>query len=273
MDDYHYSMKPFSVQTIFFSPTGNTKQICSRIAFGLGGKMVDPINLTNSNVRTKEKIELIGDLIIIGTPVYVGRIPQQILEPLEKLKGKNQWCVIVAVNGGVQAGTVLAELTAILKTQNFRILAAANITGVHSFIHEGFPLGKGRPDNNDLIKLQRFTQSILDKLADDPQEISFPDPNIDYTLPHPQVRAKILADPPEKDDDICIECRECYAHCPNDAIDFTTLHIDDQKCIRCFACVRICAWNARSIKLHLNPELRELFSTAIKSHYPTEFFL
>lgn len=46
----------------------------------------------------------------------------------------------------------------------------------------------------------------------------------------------------------CCGCTACYARCPKHAIEmirdeegFLYPHIDEKKCIRCYACVNACA--------------------------------
>ncbi len=41
-------------------------------------------------------------------------------------------------------------------------------------------------------------------------------------------------------DKTCVSVVECVYKCPPGAIDRTTYEIDEKKCIRCFACVRVC---------------------------------
>ncbi len=275
------------VQTVYFSPTGNTKKVCSRLAFGLGFPADPPIDLTYKKIRQQVQTtfwqDLIGDLIIFGVPVYVGRIPDQILKLLhsDTLKGNNRWAIVIAVNGNVQTGSAVAELGGLLRQQGFRILAAANITGRHSFCNPTLLLGEGRPDETDFRELNQFANSIIDKLIitpEDPKEpaeitLPLPEAKIDYTVDHPQYGARQMAKFPNKDSEKCVECRECFAHCPTDAIDFTTLEIDEERCIRCYSCVKVCAFGARLIKLQMTPELQERFERAVEQRLPPEFFL
>jgi hypothetical protein len=62
-------------------------------------------------------------------------------------------------------GTCLAELCGILKRQGFTIPAAGNFIAQHSFACEGFPIGKGRPDKDDLSKAAEFGLRVVGKIA------------------------------------------------------------------------------------------------------------
>ncbi|MHA1674922.1 MAG: EFR1 family ferrodoxin [Promethearchaeota archaeon] len=275
------------IQTVYFSPTGNTKKICSRLAFALGFPADPPIDLTQSRMRKQlQKTswqDLTGDLIIFGAPVYVGRIPDQVLTLLNTptIEGKNRWAIVIAVNGNVQTGSAVAELGGLLRQQGFRILAAANITGRHSFCNPTLLLGEGRPDETDFRELNQFANRIIDKLIitpenpKEPPEITLPiiETKIDYTVNHPQNGARKMAEFPKRNSEKCVECRECFAHCPTDAIDFTTLEIDEERCFRCYACVRVCAFGARNITLRMSPEMQERFERAVEQRLPPEFFI
>ena len=269
------------VQTVYFSPTGNTKKICSRLAFALGLPADPPIDLTHSKIRQQVQTtawqELTGDIIIFGVPVYVGRIPDQVLNLLNKpaIDGNSRWIIVIAVNGNVYSGSAVTELGSLLNQQGFRLLAAANFTGKNSLCHTALPLGKGRPDAQDFQELNQFAHRIIDKLSGTPTEITLPlfETKIDYTNDHPQYGARQMAESPKKDSEKCVECRECFAHCPTDAIDFTTLEIDEKRCIRCYSCVKVCAFGARQINLQMTPEMGERFKHAVDQRLSPEFFL
>ncbi|MHA1519016.1 MAG: EFR1 family ferrodoxin [Promethearchaeota archaeon] len=275
------------VQTVYFSPTGNTKKFCSRLAYSLGFPADPPIDLTQSRIRQQlqeSKIswkDLTGDLIIFGVPVYVGRIPDQVLSLLKSstIYGNNRWVIVIAVNGNVQTGSAVAELGLLLRHQGFRILAAANLTGKHSFCNPTLLLGDGRPDDTDFQELSLFANHIIEKLIvnpldpKDPLEITLSEIEIDYNKDHPQYGARNSSKPPQKDPEKCVECRECFAHCPTDAIDFTTLEINEDFCIRCYSCVNVCAFGARHVNLQLSSAMQEKFEQAVGQRLPPEFFL
>lgn len=47
---------------------------------------------------------------------------------------------------------------------------------------------------------------------------------------------------------------KCVAACPNDAIDPISLSINDDRCILCCACVKICESAARKIQFNATQE-------------------
>jgi pyruvate ferredoxin oxidoreductase delta subunit len=48
---------------------------------------------------------------------------------------------------------------------------------------------------------------------------------------------------PVLDDEACVECGECYTHCPDDVFD-TDLNIDLDYCKGCGICANVCPTDA-----------------------------
>lgn len=263
-----------SVQAIFFSPTKNTKKYCLRLAYYLGAEISSILDLTTPEARKTLFPNLSGNLILVGAPIYAGRIPEQFTQSLRKIEGNNRLCIALAINGNVNVGDSLAELVWVLRNQGFKVIAAASFTGRHSFSHEHFPLAIERPDEEDFQQLKKFCAELSQKIKEIPDnptenqlnslEIHMEKPNIDESVPHPQYRAQKMALAPNRDEDKCISCKECYAACPVNAIDFISLEIDENVCIRCFACVRTCKYLARNIQVSLPPNLKQRFEEAMK---------
>jgi ferredoxin len=63
----------------------------------------------------------------------------------------------------------------------------------------------------------------------------------------PKNGAKLLMKKPQVDQLLCTRCGICVTVCPTDAIDSHTLDIASKQCIRCFACVKNCTFQARDI--------------------------
>ena len=141
----------YTIQVAVFSPTGNTLKICGIIANGTKLPLADPpiINLTSLTTRNGN-MELSGDIIIFGSPIYVETMPEEVYNVILKLNGKKKWIIPVAVSGNVKYGNCLQEMIGLLNRQNFKILAAANFVGRHSFYCKEFLIGKNRPDNKDI---------------------------------------------------------------------------------------------------------------------------
>lgn len=242
------------IQSLYFSPTGNTRKILEAISEGIGLPTIKDIDLTLPKQRETWSDTTEGDLIIVGVPVYRGTFPAVILPYLKKLNGSNKLAIPVAVCGNVRMGTCLAEMCGILRKQNFTILAAGNFIGQHSFVTDDYHLGVGRPDENDLRKAREFGRRIGMKLeAADFNDITsfhagncfirlYVNGNPDAQgsgLPerwHPLIKVSVVDHGKEN----CSHCKICAESCPTGAINVDTLQIDDVNCLRCFACVSAC---------------------------------
>jgi len=144
------------------------------------------------------------------------------------------------------------ELTKLLRGRGFKILAAASFIAQHSFATPQHPWAIGRPDETDMMTAAEFGKGIGRKVRSSPTEISVPSLLMDRisntmveALPegyHKKIldRAKELFRVSVSDKELCTGCKNCSNSCPTDAVDADTLQIDDDKCIRCVACVRAC---------------------------------
>ena len=144
------------IGVLYFSPTNTTKKICKAIASGMGAKDPVDLNITNPDFRTKLAsnsnviLENI-DHIIIGAPVYSGKLPIQVTECLLSLSGNGKKCTAVVVYGNRDYGFALYNMVSILSSNNFNVLAAGAFIGQHTY-SDIVPVAIGRPDKSDLEK-------------------------------------------------------------------------------------------------------------------------
>ena len=241
-----------SVQCLYFSPTGSTRKIVETVSKGMGVPVKTSISITTPHERASFSSQVEGDLIIVGIPVYTGTFPSLILPPLNKIDGNGHWALPIAVCGNVRMGTCLAELCGILKRQGFSIPAAGNFIAQHSFTCEDFPIGKGRPNKEDLRKATEFGRRVIDKIAKDPEDITYQYGHNTYIRMYASgsTEAEGFASMPERYrplikvsdhfNELCQECGNCVEACPTGSIDPTSYRIEDETCIRCFACTDVC---------------------------------
>ena len=246
-----------SVQSLYFSPTGSTRRIVEAIAEGTGVPSLAPISVTTPRERDSFSGKIDGDLLIVGVPVYTGRFPSFVLSPLSKVDGTARWALPVAVCGNVRMGTCLAELCAILKRQGFTIPAAGNFVAQHSFACEGFPIAKGRPDQADLRQAVEFGRRVAGEITEGAEDITCVYGRFLYirmyvsgsteatgfvSMPErhrPTIRVS------EHNADLCDDCGNCVDVCPTGSIDPESYLVEDETCIRCFACTAACLPGAK----------------------------
>jgi len=264
------------IQYFYFSPTSSTRRIISKIAENIGLKVAPQIDVTLPDKRKSFTGAVEGDLLLVGSPVYVGSIPMPFLDSLQKLYGEGKWAVPVAVYGNRSPDTAVEELTKILRGRGFKILAAASFIGQHSFATSEHPWAVGRPDANDLKVAAEFGRGIGEKLRYGPVEISMPSfllERFSNTLVEtlPECYHKKLLDRPKtlwrvsvSDRTECTKCMNCADSCPVAAIDADTLDIDVGKCILCMACVRACPVEVMKLVYSDSPSALERFANLDK---------
>jgi ferredoxin len=260
-----------SVQCLFFSPTGSTRKVVETVAKGTGMPVLAPISVTTPQERGTFSGQFDGDLLIVGVPVYAGRFPSLILPPLGKVDGTGRWALPVAVCGNVRMGTCLAELCAILKRQGFTIPAAGNFVAQHSFACEDFSRATGRPDQEDLRQAEEFGRRVAGKIAQDPEDItcvygrslyirmyvSGSTEPTGFASMGERHRATIRVS--EHNAQLCDDCGRCVDVCPAGCIDPASYLIEDETCIRCFACTAVCAPGAKTKVVQPVPPLAAWF--------------
>jgi ferredoxin len=139
-----------------------------------------------------------------------------------------------------------------LKRQGFTIPAAGNFIAQHSFACEEFPIGKGRPDVEDLRKATEFGRRVVGKIAKGPEDITYQYGRNTYIRMYVSgsieakgferlgAGARSLIRVSERDVELCQECSNCVEGCPTGSIDPKSFRIEDETCIRCFACTDVC---------------------------------
>ncbi len=108
------TMKIEKIKLVWFSPTGTTKKVLEGIAAGFNGVPVECIDITNPGER-ENKVEISAtDLLILGSPVYMGRIPALLNDWFNSLKADKTPAICVVVYGNRVYDDALIELNNIL---------------------------------------------------------------------------------------------------------------------------------------------------------------
>ena len=260
------------VKVIYFSPTGTTRKIVTDIAAGTGAETRefqslkpggDPISLDKNT----------PDLVIIGMPTYISRIPPEAAMELRKIKGNGIPVVLVAVYGNNKFGDILLEMRDIAVENGFKPVAAAAFIGEHSFSTKDMSIAGGRPDMQDSAAAKKFGRELKDLLSD--RDANYADFSLDVPGAFPYREwNKLPVKPPSTDEELCVQCSRCQQVCPVNAISGKSKLITDPSlCIFCCACVKICPVSARAVIDDALLQIRErLFSNCGDRKEPEFFF-
>jgi ferredoxin len=251
-----------NIKIICFSPTNSTKRILQTIASGLTAESTEILDITLPNSLSIEDMKIKADLVLIGVPVYAGRVPLTAVERLQKLTAQGVPAILVAVYGNRHYDDALLELNDIAIAAGFKPIAAGTFIAEHSFATEEYPIAKSRPDAEDLTKAKQFGEEIVKKFksTESPDLIKVPG-----NLPYKE-RGPALGIAPDTDKNLCINCMKCVSACPTSAIptnDPTITNAD--KCILCCACIKVCPVEARK---NTNPKL-EALSKRLSENFET----
>ena len=139
-----------SVKLVYFSPTGTTKKVLQGIARGLCVESIEHVALTMPDADTKPIDNFTNELVVIGAPVYGGRLPNDAVARLKRLKARNTPAVVVVVYGNREYEDALLELSNLSKELGFIPISAGAFIGEHSFSTGDMPIAEGRPDTKDI---------------------------------------------------------------------------------------------------------------------------
>lgn len=155
-------MKIQSIKTVYFSATGNTKNVVKLIGetiarnMNLSYKEIDftlPQAHKDSYEFTKE------ELVIFGTPVYAGRVPNKVLPMIQGLfQGNDAFAVPVVTFGNRNYDNALIELRNELENNHFHTIAAGAFVAQHAFTDQ---LATMRPDKSDQEEIRGFAKRIV----------------------------------------------------------------------------------------------------------------
>lgn len=241
------------VWAVYFSATGTTQKVVSAIAREIAREMkteCETFDFTLPEARMGAPIFGVRDIVVFGTPVYAGRVPNVLLKYLKTVKGNGALAVPVSVFGNRDFDDALIELRDILQGNGFVPIAAAAFVGEHSFSDV---LAKGRPDDEDMRKAREFAQDVTKKiharggkkggaLAVD----GTPYPYRGYYSPKDRAgrpidirRVKPLTS------GTCNDCKLCAEVCPMGCIDYENVREYTGICIKCGACIKRCPTGAK----------------------------
>jgi flavodoxin len=170
-------MEVKQVKLIYFSPTETTQKVLESIAMGINVEDVEHINLTLPEVAQQTIPPFSNELVIIGAPVYGGRLPVDAINRFKQIKASKTLAILIVVYGNREFEDALLELKnlaiefALLELKNLAIelgfipVAGGAFIGEHSFATKDVPIANGRPDSLDVQKAMDFGAKIKDKIT------------------------------------------------------------------------------------------------------------
>lgn len=263
---------------MYFSPTSTTKRLIEVIGermlenSGIERAINHNFTLPKDRERALEFDD--NDILLIGVPVYAGRVPNILLKYLNEIKGNNTLAIPVVVYGNRHYDDALIELNDILIDNGFRVIAGGAFIGEHSFSKT---LAKDRPDNKDLSIGREFADEISKKL----EKETIPTIEVKGKRPYrPYYKPRNKEDKPvdirkvmPKTNDNCIDCKICAEICPMGSIPYNDVKAMIGICIKCCACVKLCPSHAKYFDdLDYLRHKRELEEKCIDRKEPEYFF-
>lgn len=255
------------ITSIYFSPTESTGGVVKLIAAQFGGSQVQ-LDLTDANRNRPEYCFLENELVVVGAPVYGGRIPAVAAERLRLLHGHHTPVVLIVVYGNRAYEDALVELSDIMVEQGFVPSASAAVVAEHNIVRS---IAAGRPDINDRDKLEMFGRQAAKKLRNSLSAGQLSEPAVPGNHPYKEyhgVPMKINVTSG------CTNCGTCIRKCPVQAISRTDPKITDKEsCIACMRCVRVCPVGGRNVSRLLLLALKQMLKKACAGRKEPEFFL
>ncbi|HWQ65702.1 MAG TPA: 4Fe-4S binding protein [Methanospirillum sp.] len=262
-----------SLKLVYFSPTGTTKSVVQSIARGLNPDNLEYLDITRPDGRIQSLQTSEKELLIIGVPVYMGRVPALLTEWLHTIKAKSTPVVCVVVYGNRVYEDALLELKNSMITCGCVPIAGGAFVGEHSFSSAETPTAKDRPDADDFHHAELFGRKILEKLTVLPSVDQIPDVHIPGCHPY-RGDSQLWTVDFIAVSDSCTQCGICAEGCPTGAISpDQSAVIDTDKCITCCACIKHCPRQARTMKPGLVRDASLRLHTLYKERKEPEYFV
>ena len=255
-------MKINHTYAIYFSPTDASKKSAISIARGLDGEL-EEIDLTLDRDIPEMRFTR-NDVVVMGFPVYGGRILPQALARLKSLTGDHTACVITVTYGNRHYDDALIELFDYVRELGFIPIAGAALVGEHTYGH----IQGGRPNRDDMYRNELFGGLVRLKIKND----NFIFVSVPGKYPYKDGKIKVKFYPELNGQ--CNRCGLCVKMCPVDAIDKETLEVDKDKCISCFRCVKRRLTHGRNMDNNEEyQKFSEEFSKRLAKPRENEYFI
>lgn len=232
-----------TIHSVYFSATFTTRGIVRAIAEQLGQTIIQ-YDITDEMPAKEIILNKTGDLLLVGVPVYAGRIPPIALDALHKFKGSGTPVIVVCVYGNRDYDDALLELKDTVEGNGFKTIAAGAFIARHSI----FPrVAANRPDEKDKQEIAKFADRCKDKIAATEGITALPQLEVKGNKPY-KIPKDIPIRPSGKKKS-CNRCGVCAKQCPAKAIPSDKPYqTDRQKCISCGRCMVVCPQKSRRFR-------------------------
>lgn len=234
-------MKVNQLNLLYFSPTGTTRKVIMAAAGKIELKTMS-YDLTVNYRQKKPVLKFTEqDFVLIGIPVYSGRVPKLVLEYLECLKGSNTPAALIAAYGNRDYEDALLELKNTVEEKGLKVIAAGAFPVQHSIVRN---VAKGRPDKEDTKKILDFGLQINRQIRsiEDLSAVSL------KVKGHSEYRPYKTIPLVPHGNSSCTGCKHCVKQCPACAITLEKPRkTSRKKCISCMRCVYGCPAGARRV--------------------------
>jgi len=242
------------IWSVYYSATGTTKKIVNRVADKLADELCaerKSYDFTRPLNRKKTISFNHNDIVVFGSPIYAGRIPNLMLKYISGIEGNGALVIPIVLFGNRAYDDGLLELRDILESNNFYTIAAAAFVGQHSFSKE---IAKGRPDAGDLKIADKLSFQISEKISALKSGVEIkpimvpgvPSPYRGYFKPQKGNSSSIdIRKVKPHTLSLCDDCKLCVEVCPMGVIDFNDPTLINGICIKCCACIQVCTLSAK----------------------------
>lgn len=246
------------MEVYYFSPTGGTKKVSSIFADAMEKEVI--WHDLGSKEPMMEKPE--GEMTVVASPVFGGRIPSVVREKIEKFSGTGKKAVTIAVYGNRAYEDALLEMNDILTKCGFTVIASGAFVAQHSMAPE---IGAGRPDGEDEKEIHKFAETVKNSTAVENVQV----PGNRLYKPEMNLPVAPISLPS------CTKCGKCVTVCPTNAISVAdgAVITDIEKCILCMACTHICTEQARIRPLPLQQKTEQMLGALKGVRNKNEVFL
>jgi ferredoxin len=229
-----------NINLLYFSATDTTAKIIKAVARAFD-ETVKEYNLTMPIDRINSLNFSENDVVIVGVPVYAGRVPEFLANYFNNIRGNNTFAIFIVVYGNRAYDDALLELKDIFERNGFIGIAGGAFIGEHSYTSK---VATDRPDTYDLSIAYKFGLDINEKLKTCSSISCMLSVKGNYPFRDGMVYEPVMIDTGE----MCTNCGICSKNCPLGVIDkYNNRDIDVSKCIRCCRCIKRCPINAKDI--------------------------